>query len=189
MVLGKNSIFNLWTYIIVFNIFIAVAFTFLVGFNNLADAEIMTPIHGAVSDIAEEHTSTAIQDNIDKALSDYRANQLPWDLIIFGVTINFYFFILWSAIQVRKANPFIILSMLTFGMIFLLLLISVSIDVQEWVLNEIYTPVFEDLSFNTPLMDWFFANIGMISFILALVVILVNQFDKLKVIFTGGQEE
>jgi len=190
MVLNKKgNIFNLWFMIIAFNIFIAISFTMLIGFNNLAGSEIIDPIHTEVSKIAEDRTSTEIQDYIDNSRLKYYENQIPWDLIIFGLMINFYFFILYSAIQAKKASPFALFSILTFGSIFMLLLVGISIDIQEWILNEIYSDVFEDLSVSTPIMDWVFYNIGSICFIMALIVVLVNQFDRLKNLFIGGQEQ
>jgi len=190
MVLNKKgNIFSLWSMVIVFNVFIALAFTFLVGFGNLAGGEIIDPIHEEISGIAEDRTSLEIQNHIDDAQTKYYSNQLPWDLIMFGLMINFYFFILYSSIQSAKASTFTVFSMLTFGIIFLLLLVSISVDIQEWILSEIYTDVFEDLSVQTPIMDWMFANIGLISFIMCLILILVNQFDKLKVLTLGGTRE
>lgn len=176
----RGNIFSLWFMIILFNVFLAVGFTFLIGFNNLATSEIMTPIHDEVKDIAEGRTSIAIQDHIDQAYIDYQENTIPWDLVMFGLMINFYFFILYSAIKTQKANPFIVFSLLTFGSIFILLLISISTDIQQWILTEIYSGVFEDLSINTPIMDWVFLNMGILSFVMALIVLLINQFDRLK---------
>jgi len=190
MVLNKKgNIFKLWFFVVLFNVFLALGFTLLVGFNNLATTEIVAPIHDAVSDIAVDRTSVEIQNHIDKAFTDYQENALPWDLIIFGLAINFYFFIIYSAIQTKKENPFIVFSMLTFGSIFLLLLISISMDVQAWILNEIYTPVFEDMAVDTPIMDWTFQNMGMIAFILAISIVLINQFDKLKDLILRRDEE
>ena len=189
MVLNKKaSILNLWFMIVAFNIFIAIGFTILVGFNNMALDQIVTPIYNEVSDVASTRTSVDIQNHIDDAYQGYQDNSLPWDLIIFGLIINFYFFILFSAIKTRKENPFIVFSLLTFGSIFLLLLISISVDVQTWIINEIYVDVFEDLSYNTPIMDWMFLNIGLVSFIMAMTVILVNQFERLKNLILGGNE-
>jgi len=184
----KGNILSLWSLILGFNIFIALAFTFLIGFNNMAGSEIIDPIHQEVSKVAEDRTSVEIQNHIDGAKVKYYENQIPWDLVMFGIMINFYFFILYSAIKTAKASSFTVFTLLTFGSIFLLLLISISVDVQQWILSEIYTDVFEDLSISTPIMDWVFLNIGMICFIMALVVVLVNQFDKLKNLVLGGEE-
>lgn len=185
----KGNIFSLWSMVIAFNIFIAIAFTFLVGFSNLAGSEIIDPIHQEISTIAEDRTSLQIQEHIDEAKTAYYANQIPWDLVIFGLMINFYFFIIYSAIKSAKASTFTVFTLLTFGVVFMLLLVSISVDIQEWLLNEIYTDVFEDLTITTPIMDWMFANIGLISFILCLLVVLVNQFDKLKLLALGGLRE
>jgi len=185
----KGSIFSLWGMVVAFNIFIAIAFTMLIGFNNMAGTEIIDPIHSEISSIAEDMTSTEIQDFIDDSRTEYYNNTIPWDLVMFGLMINFYFFIIYSAIQTKKASSFTVFSLLTFGSIFMLLLVSVSIDVQEWILQEIYVDVFEDMSVATPIMDWFFLNVGVVSFTLALLVVLVNQFDKLRTLFIGGSEE
>lgn len=185
---GNLNIFSLWMMIIVFNVFLAVGYTFLIGFNNLATTEIMDPIYTTISDMAEDHTSVQMQNYIDQSYTDYLDVFINWDLIMFGIMINFYFFILYSAIQMKKANPFVFFSMVTIGSIFLLLLISVSIDVQQWILAEIYGDVFEDLTYSTPIMDWVFTNMGMVAFILAMIVLLVNQFDRLKRLFLGGEE-
>jgi len=187
MVLNKKGdVLGLWFMIVVFNIFLVIAFTFLIGFDNMALDEIVTPIYDVTSSAAENLTSLAIQAHIDDAYVKYQENSIPWDIVMFGLMINFYFGILHSAIRAKKENAFTIFSLLTFGSIFLLLLISVSVDVQTWFLTEIYGDVFEDLSYSTPIMDWIFQNIGMISFILALVVLLVNQFDRLKKLMIGS---
>lgn len=186
---NKGNLLSLWGMILVFNIFLAMAFTMLIGFNNMAGSEIIDPLHTEVSKIAENRTSVQIQNHIDDARTQYYAQQIPWDLIMFGLMINFYFFILYSAIQTRKANPFIVFSMLTFGSIFFLLLVSISVDVQQWILQEIYMDVFEDLSVSTPIMDLVFLNIGLICFIMALIVVIVNQFDKLKELIFRGDEK
>lgn len=187
MVLNKKGdVLGLWFMIVVFNIFLVIAFTFLIGFDNMALDEIVTPIYDVTSSAAENLTSPAIQAHIDDAYVKYQENSIPWDIVMFGLMINFYFGILHSAIRAKKENAFTIFSLLTFGSIFLLLLISVSVDVQTWFLTEIYGDVFEDLSYSTPIMDWIFQNIGMISFILALVVLLVNQFDRLKKLMIGS---
>lgn len=190
MVLNKKgNMFGLWFSIVVFNIFIVVAFTFLIGFNNIALDEIITPIHTTTSAVASNTTSLAIQTHIDDSYQAYQDNTIPWDLVMFGLMINFYFGLIYSAIRSKKESSFTVFSMLTFGSIFLLLLISVSVDVQTWFLNELYIDVFEDLSVNTPIMDWLFQNMGMVSFIMAMLVLLVNQFDRLKTLMIGRFEE
>lgn len=176
----KSNMFYLWFLIIIFNIFIALGFTFIIGFNNLAGVEIVDPIHSSISDIADNRTSIEIQNYIDDSRDKYYENNIPFDLIMFGLIINFYFFLLFSAIQARKENTFTVFSLITFGMIFMLFMLSISIDVQEWVLTQIYGAVFEDISYSTPIMDWFFNNIGIISLVLMITLLLVNQFDKLK---------
>ncbi len=191
MVLNKKgSMLNLWFLIVMFNIFIAVSFTILVGFSNLATSEIVEPIHDITKDIANGRTSVEIQNHIDSSFESYKDNIFPWDLIIFALMINFYFFLIFSAIQQKGENPFILFSLLTFGSIFFLLLISISVDVQEWVIGEIYQDVFETSVIDTPLMDYVFQNMGMISFIMALVLVVINQFDKLKtMVFKRLEEE
>lgn len=185
----KGNMFYLWFLIIIFNIFIVMAFTFVVGFNNLAGGEIVDPIHESISTIAEDRTSVEIQNYIDESRDKYYENTIPFDLIMFGMVINFYFFLIYSAIQSRKENTFMVFSLITFGMIFMLFLLSISIDVQEWVLTQIYGAVFEDMSYSTPIMDWFFNNIGVISLFLMITLLLINQFDKLKALVFGGNNE
>jgi len=176
----KGNMFYLWFLIIIFNIFIALGFTFIVGFNNLAGSEIVDPIHGSVKDISEERTSTEIQDYIDDSRQAYYDNTIPFDLIIFGLIINFYFFLIYSAVQSRKESTFALFSLITFGMIFMLFLLGISIDIQEWILTQIYEPVFSDYEYTTPIMDWYFANVGIINLFLMILLLLINQFDKLK---------
>lgn len=176
----KGNMFYLWFLIIFFNIFIALAFTFIVGFNNLAGSEIIDPIHSSISDIAEDRTSNEIKNYIDDSRDKYYDNSIPFDLIIFALIIDFYFFLIFSAIQSRKESTFAVFSLITFGMIFVLFLLSISIDIQDWILTQIYVAVFEDISYSTPIMDWFFNNIGIISLFLMIILLLINQFDKLK---------
>lgn len=185
----KGNMIYLWFLIIIFNIFIALGFTFIVGFNNIAGTEIMDPIHSSISDIADDRTSTEIQNYIDDSRDKYYENNVPFDLIIFALIIDFYFFLIFSAIQSRKESSFAVFSLITFGMIFVLFLLSISIDIQEWILTQIYGAVFEDISYSTPIMDWFFNNIGIISLGLMIILLLINQFDKLKQLVFSNNEE
>lgn len=171
---------NLWYSLVIFNIVLAIVFTILVGFYNLSDTEIIKPIHNVTSQIAQERTSEEIQNSIDKAYTDYTELYIPFDLIMLGLIINTYAGLIYSSIKNQKESVFSFFGLLTFGSILFLFIIGISTQVQDWVIVELYLNVFEESSVATPLMDYFFSNVGLISFFMGVILLVINQIDQLK---------
>lgn len=185
-----NKILSLWSFVITFNIFIAICFTILVGVYNLSDTNIIDPIYNTTYTVADSSASETTKAHLTNVRDDFNSLVIPFDLIMFALIVNTYFGMLYGSIQSQKLNAFAFFSLLTFGSILMLLMISISIDVQDWIITELYLEVFEESSVATPLMDWFFANIGIISFLMAVILLIVNQIDELKILLLrlGGDE-
>lgn len=123
-----------------------------------------------------------------KSVYDTEIN-VPYDLffaIILILSVGFTFF---SAFKARKLSAFSFYGMLFFGSFLILLAIGFIEQLTTWFLDNFYNVLFSDVGLDTPIMDWFFENMSLITYLWAMIIIVINRFDIKETTQAGRIEE
>jgi len=166
------SVIFLFTMITIFGFFISV-FIFQVG-----DELILTKINNVTQEVgANIGISSQMSTHIDDSLTSYRNLIIPYDLFFLLGFITTFLFSLFSAFKSKEQSWFSFFGTITFGLIIFLFITGFIVTIKDWiVLNLIQNVLSFDLN-TTPIFFFYIDNLGMINFIWAIVLILVNKLN------------
>jgi len=178
---------KLFSYILGFGLMGIMGFFFSVFIFQIGDEYILTNIQTVANDsYSNLGISSQIQTHIDDSLADYRALILPYDLFFLFSWIAVFGMSLITAYKSREDSYMSFFGSITVGLMVFLFVLSFLITIFDWiVLNLIQGVVNFDLT-TTPIILFYIDNIGIISFIWASILIIVN---KLTFSLIRGKEE
>lgn len=151
--------------------------------------EILDPILNATLTIEQQtNVSAALQTHAQDLKTDYDNLEIPYDIFFLALWTISFVSTVGLALKTRKTGVLTFLGSLFWGMMGLLLIIFFFDQVQTWFFTNIFDAVFNDITLDIPIMTYYFANIGWISAVWFLLLLLVNQID-LTVRFDRGRIE
>jgi len=113
---------------------------------------------------------------------------IPYDLFFLYLWISSIVASVVLAIKTRKKSFLSFTGSLFIGIMGLLLIVFFMDQVQVWFFDNIFNPVFSDITLNLPIFDYYFANIGWISAIWFVLLLFLNQVE-LDINIKGGRLE
>jgi len=194
----KGQISNFYNIIALIMIFSIVIFLFLfmtVGMKQIFSDNILEPTINATL----AGTTSLIDNNtvsqVNNLKTTYDSNWFNYDLFFIILVLIFISEIFYTASQTSIDNIFTFFGLITIGnMIFLFLLTFIGV-IRDWLILNLYTNFFELSSVNTPIIDYFIANINILSFSLFIICIAIatlnwrNIFEKVSRISEDGRTE
>lgn len=146
------------------------------------DQFIIQPLENISLQIAEA-TSVRNETVTTLNLLNTRYNQvanLPYDLLFFafwmialGTTFIFSY-------KSRKLPVGSFFGVLFIGSLVMLLIIGFVAQFTDWFILNFYDLLFSDLNIETPIMDYFFANLNWITYLWIMVCLFINRLDVTK---------
>ena len=176
----KSQVSRFWLIaglILMFGMIIFMYLFFSVGLKQIISEELIQPaINSSLNATSHMLTPTTIAE-INNMQSMWDGDWFNFDLFFLFMFLVFVIELFYTASQVSIDNVFSFFGLITIGnMLFLFVLAFVS-QIRDWLLLNFYTNLFDLSLVNTPITDLFLSNIGIISFILFLVCILISTLD------------
>ena len=178
---------KLFTYVLSFGLLGILGVFFAIFTFQIGDEYILTPINDIANDsYAQLGISEQIQTHIDDSLTNYRSLNLPYDLFFLFSWLGIFGLSLITAYKSREEGYMSFFGSITLGLMIFLFVLSFMVTIFDWiVLNLIQGVVSFDLT-TTPIILFYVDNIEFISFIWAVILIIVN---KLTFALVRGKEE
>lgn len=142
---------------------------------------VVEPLHNISKDLGGDlGVSTQMMDNFDDIKTDYESRVFPADLFFLALWLLTLVGSVYIAAKASKLPVISFLGFLFIMIFFFLVMVSIVSQITDWVINEIFLKVFSDNIISTPIFDWVFENMGIISFIWAMLLLLVNQWSRIN---------
>ncbi len=150
----------------------------IVFFYEIGKTEILAPILNVTLQTEQAlNVSQQLQTHAQDVKDSYDAIELPYDMFFLYLWISSISVSIILALKARKKSVFTLLGGMFFSLMGILLIIFFFDQVQVWFFDNIFNPVFSDVTLNLPIMDYYFANIGWISAIWFILLLFIQQVD------------
>lgn len=123
------------------------------------------------------NVSTELQTHAQDVKDQYDSIDIPYDLFFLYLWLSSIISSITLAIKARKKSIFSLFGGMFITLMGVLLIVFFLDQVQIWFFDNIFNPVFADITLNLPIMDYYFANIGWISAIWFLLLLFIQQVD------------
>lgn len=187
--MNKKALTRVIQFVTIFGVVLAMFMFGLIFIKEGGDQFIIQPLVN-ISQQISINTDVNQQTRDTLALLDTRYNQLvlPYDLIflfflIFGIGTAFF-----ASFKARKLPVTSFFGMLFAGSLVILLIISFVAQFTDWFLINFFDLLFSDLGLELPIMDYFFANMSWLLYILIMICLFINRLD-VSSDFTNLEEE
>lgn len=171
--------FTQFTFIIVFFAIIGMMsiFTFVFIYE-IGRTEILEPIHNITIFVEQSaNVSAQMQTFTDDTFQAYEDLDIPYDIYFLAIWMSVIISSLKLALSTRKMNPFQFLGMVFWGLMGLLLVVFFVEQITSWFFDNFFYAIFNDITVEIPITDFFFDNLGIISAIWFLILLAVNQLE------------
>lgn len=169
---------------------IIIAFFFVSAFfmfsfylmKGIGDDYVIDPLHNISKDLGGDlNISTQMMNNFDTIKASYDSLIFPVDLAFLAFFLSSLAGSIWISVKAKRQPIFSFFGLLFIMIFFFLVLVSIVTQITSWIIDEIYLKVFADTIISTPIFDWVFTNMGIISFVWALIILLVNQWSRINI--------
>jgi len=172
-----NKFWAIGGLIAIFGILIFMFLFFSVGLKQIISEELMQPaINSSLNATSHMLTAETIG-QINNIQSTWDGDWFNFDLFFLFMFLVFVIELFYTASQVSIDNIFSFFGLITMGNMLFLFVLSFVSSVRDWLIENFYTNLFDLSMVSTPITDIFLYNIGIISFILFLICILIATLD------------
>lgn len=178
---------KLFGYIFFFSITSIIGMFFSIFIFQIGDQYVLTELNAVANDSYNNlGISEQMQTHIGDSLQNYRDMNLPYDLFFLLSFITIFGLSIFTAYSSREQSYASFLGSITLGLMMFLFIMGFVITIADWlVLNLIQNVVEFDMN-TTPIFLFFTNNLGIISFIWAFLLIIIN---KLTFTLNRGDED
>jgi hypothetical protein len=183
--MNKTGISNLLGIVLFFMIAFTITFFMAVFLHDIGRTEILDRIDTVAYEVEDKLViSDSMKAEIHNYPVEYSALNIPYDLFFLATFLMFFISSLSFAYMSRATGWFSFFGALTMVLIIFLFITTFTTAIVDWLIIElIINFVGFDLG-NTPLIQFYYDNLGIINFIWALLIIMVNKLD-----FTNRRNE
>ncbi len=161
-----------WSIGIIFFMFI------LVFIYQLGDEYILTNVDSVSTGvIAQTGTSTTMGNYIHSLPVQYRALNIPFDLIFLAFLIGALLTSIYAASKVQEDGWWSFFGGLTLGMLLLLLISSYVAVIKNWLVLNLFDNFLGMSIQSMPFFYWWVQNMGIFNFMWAILLIIVNKMN------------
>lgn len=164
--------------IVMFSVLSMMTMFIIIFIYEIGSSDILEPILNIT--LATEQSlnvSTQMQAHAQDIKDSYDAIELPYDIFFLYLWISSITGSIVLALKARKRSIFTLLGGMFITLMGVLLMIFFFDQFQVWFFENIFNPVFSDITLNLPIMDYYFDNIGWISALWFLVLLFIQQVD------------
>lgn len=109
--------------------------------------------------------------------TNYNSIEFPYDILFAIIMIGAFITSNVIAFKSDRVPTLSFLGIVTVGMMFILLLLSFLNEFVTWFLSDIFYAIFDDLTIDTPFIDWYFGNLSLINMVWFAVLLFLNQVE------------
>ena len=174
----KGSMFSVVLIIVSVTILLLLLLFSIIGFHQIGGEYIIDSFMDASDTMADSGQLPAASNTTSYAIkATYDEIKWPFDLYFLAFFILGFMTTIFSAYKTRKMGYMSFFGMLTIGSMVFLVVISFLDQFSTWFLQDFFYKVFDAPALATPIMNYYFAHLGIISIIWFVVLLLVNQID------------
>ncbi|MDH4127274.1 MAG: hypothetical protein OEV44_00860 [Spirochaetota bacterium] len=175
---SKKGLNNTITTIIIFSLFIFIFLFATVGFKQIFSENIIQPVLDQTLALNKTFTiAPSIQAAQQSVKDSYDLDFFNYDLFFLVIFISMFIGTIFSAQQSKKLGLMSFFGMISVGTWIFLLIISIVTQISDWLVLNLYTNLFDLTSINTPIIDFFLANVSFICFLWFIIILIINQID------------
>lgn len=164
--------------VVMFGVLTMMAMFSMIFIYEIGKSDILEPILNVTLQVEQTlNVSAQMQTHAQDVKDSYDAIDLPYDLFFLYIWISSIAASIALALQARKKSIFSLMGGMFFTLMGVLLIIFFLDQMQVWFFDNIFNPVFSDITLNLPMMDYYFANIGWITAIWFLLLLFLQQVD------------
>ena len=185
--MNSKAQLNLYYIIVAFGMLAMMTIFSMVFIYEIGKSEIIAPIANISLEIHEDlNTNPQYPTVINNLVTKYNDLDFAYDLFFLAFWIASIVTTIGVAVKTRKTGVVGFLGGLFMGTMGLLLVMFFIDQIADWFFTNIFYAVFDDITLNLPIMTYYFDNIGWISAVWFLSLLLLNQLE-LKI--DGGRTE
>lgn len=164
--------------IIMFGMMTMMAMFMVIFFYELGRTEILEPILNVTLQTEQLlNVSPELQAHAQDVKDSYDGLEIPYDLFFLYLWISSIAASIVLALKAKKKSVFSFFGGMFFTLMGVLLIVFFFDQVQVWFFDNIFNPVFSDITLSLPIMDYYFANMGWISAIWFILLLFLQQVD------------
>lgn len=164
--------------IIMFSMLAMMSIFSIVFIYEIGRTEILSVMTNVSLDIQiQENVSSAMQTHTQDLQNTYNNISIPYDLFFLYLFISTFVTSIMFAVRQRKQSTLEFFGGLFYGFMGLLLIVFFIDQVQDWFFTNIFYAVFNDITLDLPILTFYFDNIGWISALWFVVLLLINKVD------------
>lgn len=186
--LGEGSYLKI---IIALPILILASMIGTIGLLDIGDDLIISNIYDVTKDVANDTgVSSNFKNTIDETKTNYDETIIPFDLIFAMIMLSAFAASIFVASKSQPLPTFSFLGYSTIGLMFVLLIIVFLDQFVTWFINEFFYKLFDGATQDTPFLDWYFANLSLISIVWFAILLFMNQVEiDIKRIFRKDSKD
>ena len=182
---------DVFVYLLVFSFLSIVFLTASIFIWAFGNDYVLYELYTATDGMVERNiTSNSTLGYIEDLGDDYRNINFVFDWWFFGGLLIFIGGTVLLSYYSGKETEFGFLGMLFFGIMILLFGVSIINILTDWWVNDILYATIPNLEGTMPMFEYYSSNVGVISFIHALICLFANKikFDDVKNQIGGNNE-
>ena len=171
-------VFGISYLVLAFMLLITTSFFYAIFLYQIGGDEIIDPTTNLT---LEAGSNANISSEMNTAIlgyqQSYRDNEPAWDVFFIVTFIIFFISSLIISMLSKKESALGFFSLVTIGMMIFLLVFTFIDQITTYLFDNLIVGMLEfDLS-QTPFINFYYANIQLVSFFWVLLIFIVNQFD------------
>ncbi len=164
--------------IVMFSMLAMMSIFSIVFIYEIGRTEILSVITNVSLEIQiQENVSSAMQVHTQELEDLYGTIDIPYDLFFLYLFVSSFITSITLAVRQRKQSTLEFFGGLFYGFMGLLLIIFFVEQVADWFFENIFFAVFNDITLSLPILTFYFDNIGWISALWFVILLLVNKVD------------
>lgn len=173
---NKKSIGRYLSVILIFSILFLFSFFMVIFLKDIGKTEILDPISN-ISQSTQFTISEEMQDFIQLQPEEFENLNFHYDLYFVFSFIGFFLFALFGSYKAKQENYMSFFGFLFFGIVLFLYISTIITIFADWLVLNLING-FLEFDLNTvPIINYYITNMGLINFILATILIMVNRLN------------
>lgn len=175
---NNKAITNLFGIILFFMIGFTITFFVALFLHDIGRTEVLDNVDNFITEYeSSQPLSSAMSAYIHAQPDEYSALTIPYDLFFLATFIFFFITSLYSAYKTQEAGWFSFFGGLTLLLVIFLFVGTFATTLTNWITQTLIEDFIGFSLNNTPIIQYYYDNLGIINFIWALLLIFVNKLN------------
>lgn len=185
--MDRKGISNLFGIVLFFMIGFTITFFIAVFLHDIGRTEVLDNVDSFITTYeSSQPLSSEMSTFIHNQPAVYSALTIPYDLFFLVIFLFFFVSSVFTAYKTQETGWFSFFGGITLMLVVFLFISTFATTLTDWIINTLIVDFVGFDMGNTPIIQYYYDNLGLINFIWALIILFVN---KMSFSFKRDQED